>query len=204
MWMQISSGKGPEECELAVGLFLKIIMKENPNTRIIDLVSGHHSGTYKSVLLSIDTGEYKDDTSNPNGTILWICQSPYRPNHRRKNWFINIEVYKSADKLNFSEEDVKIDAMRSSGPGGQNVNKVETAVRAVHIPTGFSVTAGEERSQYMNKKLALAKLANFIVLRNEKTSNCQKELMWRQHNLLTRGNPLRVYEGMEFKLRKHK
>lgn len=117
--------------------------------------------------------------------------------YSRKNFWTS-EVW---HRLNFSEEDVRIEAMRSSAPGGQNVNKVETAVRAIHIPTGFTVTAGEERSQYMNKKLALAKLANLIEARNEKTSNSQKESMWRQHNLLTRGNPLRVYEGTEFKLK---
>lgn len=201
MWMQISSGKGPAECELAVGLFLKTIMKENKTIRVIDSVPGQYSGTYKSVLLSIDPGEFKGDTGNTKGTILWICQSPYRPNHRRKNWFINIEVYQSAEKLNFSEKDVRIEAMRSSGPGGQNVNKVETAVRALHLPTGLAVTAGEERSQYMNKKLALARLANLIEARNEENSSSQKESMWRQHNLLTRGNPLRVYEGEGFKLK---
>jgi len=53
----------------------------------------------------------------------------------------------------------------------------------------------------MNKKLALARLANLIEARNEENSSSQKEAMWRQHNLLTRGNPLRVYEGEGFKLK---
>ncbi|AFQ44351.1 peptide chain release factor H [Desulfosporosinus meridiei] len=201
MWMQISSGKGPEECELAVGHFLQTILKENKTSRVIDAVPGRYNGTYKSVLLSIDPDEYKGDSGNTKGTILWICQSPYRPNHRRKNWFINIEVYQSAERLNFTEYDVKIVALRRTGPGGQNVNKVETAVRAVHIPTGLTVTASEERSQYMNKKLALARLANLIETKNEDNNSNHKESMWRQHNLLTRGNPMRIYEGKEFKLK---
>jgi len=201
MWMQISSGKGPVECELAVAFFLKMLMKQNENTRVIDSIPGHYSGTYKSVLLSADRCEFNGDTDNTKGTILWICQSPYRPNHRRKNWFINIEVFQETETLNFSEKDVRIETMRSSGPGGQNVNKVETAVRALHIPTGVTVAAAEERSQYMNKKLALARLANLIETRNEENSSNQKESMWRQHNLLTRGNPLSIYEGIEFKLK---
>ncbi|SDH64354.1 peptide chain release factor H [Desulfosporosinus hippei] len=199
MWMQISSGKGPVECELAVGLFLKTILKESKTTRVIDSVTGHYNGTFKSVLISIDPQEFKGDTDSTKGTILWICQSPYRPNHRRKNWYINIEVYQSAERFNFKENDVKIVAMRSSGPGGQNVNKVETAVRAVHIPTGLTVTASEERSQYMNKKLAFARLASLIEGKNEDNNSSHKESLWRQHNLLTRGNPMRVYEGKEFK-----
>ncbi len=201
MWIQISSGRGPDECELAVGHFLRRLLDEHKSVKVIDAEPGYYAGNFKSVLVSIDDDELDDIGGAGNGTILWICKSPYRPSHRRKNWFINLEVYQSAENSNFSDTDVRMEAIRSSGPGGQNVNKVETGIRAIHLPTGLTVTACEERSQHMNKKLALARLSNFIRARNEENINSQKRSLWMQHNLLTRGNPIRVYEGEKFKLR---
>lgn len=235
MWVQISSGKGPDECELAVSLFLKAYQyecsKNKIKTTIIDVVPGHIKGNMESVLLSVEHPENSSMVPGTNnthsqafahqarskdvqsiqpeqttheltdGTILWICQSPYRPHHMRKNWFIDVEVFKSIDQLSFSDRDVRFETMRSSGPGGQNVNKVETAVRALHIPTGLTVTASEERSQYMNKKLALSKLSNLIDEKNAENDLSHKRQMWLQHNTLERGNPFRVYEGKAFKMK---
>lgn len=202
MWIQISSGKGPDECELAVNLFFKAYEKECRLTgiavNVLDAVPGSITGNYKSILLSVD-GQNKEQLVN--GTIQWICKSPYRPNHKRKNWFINLEVFEEPEKLIFSDKEIKFEAMRSSGPGGQNVNKVETAVRAIHLPTGLSVVASEERSQYMNKKLALARLMSMINTQNEENSKSLEKNMWMQHNLLIRGNPIRTYEGEKFKLK---
>lgn len=205
MWIQISSGKGPDECELSVSLFLKSYMNECANkgikTTIVDAVPGNISGNFKSVLLSLESQDNNEIYECLSGTILWVCKSPYRPNHKRKNWFINIEYFESSDKLSFCEKEVKFEAMRSSGPGGQNVNKVESAVRAVHLPTGLTVTASEERSQYMNKKLALGRLSNLIKARNAEDSSNHKKTMWMQHNELERGNPVRIYEGINYKLK---
>ena len=191
MWIQISSGKGPVECELAVSLFLKAFENEcNKNqikTKSIDAVPGEISGNYKSVLLSLDCSEHQVIDNIKSGTVLWICKSPYRPNHKRKNWFINVEVFQIPDKLSFCEKDVRFESMRSSGPGGQNVNKVETAVRAIHLTTGLTVTPSEERSQYMNKKLALCRLSNLIQEKNDSNFSVQKRNMWEQHNALERG-----------------
>lgn len=220
MWIQISSGKGPDECELAVRLFLESFQDELNKNRIkaavIDAVPGRISGNLKSVLLSLEDHESPDALPSSelcsqslqeikgiaSGTVLWVCPSPYRPNHKRKNWFINIEVFENPDMLDFSEKDVRFESMRSSGPGGQNVNKVESAVRALHIPTGLTVTASEERSQYMNKKLALSRLSNLIKEKNTENFSNQKRKMWMQHNTLERGNPFRVYEGKDFRLKK--
>jgi len=203
MWIQISSGKGPDECELAVSLFYKNYQTEcevsNIAVNILATVPGSIKGNYKSILLSVD-GQNKEKLVN--GTIQWICKSPYRPNHKRKNWFINIEVFNAPDKLVFSEKEIRFESMRSSGPGGQNVNKVETAVRAVHLPTGLTSQASEERSQYMNKKLAFAKLMNMVNAHNEESSKSFEKSMWMQHNLLIRGNPIRIYEGIKFKLKR--
>lgn len=208
MWIQISSGKGPDECELAVSLFLKSYQNECKNkgiiTTVIDAVAGNILGNLKSVLLSLECQAQEEFNHTINGTVLWICKSPYRPNHKRKNWFINIEAFQSTEKLNFSEKDVSFESMRSSGPGGQNVNKVETAVRAIHIPTGLTVTANEERSQYMNKKLALGRLSNLIKAKNDEDSSSHKKTMWMQHNDLERGNPVRIYESLDFKLKETK
>lgn len=96
---------------------------------------------------------------------------------------------------------VRFESMRSSGPGGQNVNKVETAVRAIHLPKGLTVSASEERSQYMNKKLALSRLANLIEAMNKNHFSNRKHSLWEQNGTLERGNPLRVYEGITFRLK---
>lgn len=203
MWIQISSGKGPDECELAVSLFCKAYENEcrvsGIDVNILDAVPGNISGNYKSILFSVDCQNNGDLMS---GTIQWICQSPYRPSHKRKNWFLNVEVFEELETLSFSDKDIKFESMRSSGPGGQNVNKVETAVRAIHLTTGLTATASEERSQHMNKKLALAKLMSIIKTQNEENSKTLEKSMWMQHNLLIRGNPIRTYEGEKFKLKK--
>jgi peptide chain release factor len=207
MWMQISSGRGPDECELSVSLFLKEYQKEcidnGINQRVIHAEPGNIKGNFKSIFISLDWDKVTTNTYENNivsGTVLWICKSPYRPHHKRKNWFINIEVLKPPEKLDFHEKDIRFESMRSSGPGGQNVNKVETAVRAFHLPTGFAVTASEERSQYMNKKLALTKLLALIKSKNHEGNAKHKKDIWMQHNTLERGNPVRIYEGSGFKL----
>ena len=203
MWIQISSGKGPDECELAVSLFFKTFENEcklsGIDVKVLDAVPGNIAGNYKSILLSV-TGQSKDKLQS--GTIQWICKSPYRPNHKRKNWFINLEVFEEPEMLFFSDKEIKFESMRSSGPGGQNVNKVETAIRAIHLPTGLTVTASEERSQYLNKKLAVARLVNLLNAQNEKNLKSLEKSLWMQHNLLIRGNPIRTYEGEKFKLKK--
>ncbi len=127
MWIQISSGKGPDECELAVSIFVKSYRDElnkiGIKTNVIEVEAGNMPNNIKSVLLSLECQEQDEPNDIVSGTVLWICKSPYRPNHKRKNWFINVEAFRSSENLSFSINDVKFEAMRSSGPGGQNVNK---------------------------------------------------------------------------------
>jgi len=205
MWIQISSGKGPAECELAVSLFLKAYQAECQQqdilTTLIEAVAGDKTGNFKSVLLALETAT---QTLNPipSGSILWICRSPYRPHQQRKNWFIDLEVFQAPAKLKFELAEVKFEAFCSPGPGGQNVNKVASAVRAIHLPTGLTVTASEERSQYLNKKLAVARLSKLIETQNQAVTMQDQKKRWLKHQQLKRGNPVRIYEGEQFKLKR--
>jgi peptide chain release factor len=193
--MQLSSGQGPAECELAVAKLLDALTREFPNAKTLEKTEGCRPGCYRSARISGET-----DLSFLEGTIQWICPSPFRPNHRRKNWFVDVSVCGKAEKSNFSDEDVRFETFRSGGKGGQHVNKVETGVRAVHVPTGLSAISTDERSQYMNKKTALERLREALRLRDEEAANKAKEENRLEHTRIVRGNPVRVYKGPEFRL----
>ena len=193
MIIQISSGNGPLECEFAVGKFLEVLKSELVDLQIVNEVKTKYAGCYRSVVVST-----QQDISHLQGTIKWIAKSPFRPKHKRKNWFIDISLFDKKPKTDFFESVVRFQTFHCGGHGGQNVNKVETGVRAIHIPTGLSVTSTEARTQHLNKKIALSRLGEMIAQQNCDLENLLKQTLWLQHELLERGNPVRTYVGIEF------
>lgn len=191
MRIQISSGQGPEECELAVGLFYQALRREVEEIQMVSCVKGRRGG-FSSVVL-----EAEADWSGLEGSVLWVCKSPLRPGHKRKNWYIDVSILEEIPRTS-KEMQVRFETFRSGGKGGQNVNKVETGVRVVHIPTGIAVVSTEARSQHMNKQIAMDRLCSILAEMNAINQQKEKSLAWMEHARLERGNPVRIYEGMKF------
>ncbi|MDR2088452.1 MAG: peptide chain release factor H, partial [Clostridiales Family XIII bacterium] len=185
--LQLSSGQGPAECELAVAKLLCALTREFPGIAVIEKTEGSRAGCYRSVRIACET-----DLSFLEGTVQWICQSPFRPHHRRKNWFVDVSLCGRAEEEGFDDAHVRFETFRSGGKGGQHVNKVETGVRAVHAPTGLSAVSTDERSQYMNKRIALERLREAVRLRNEESAGAVKSQNRLEHTRIVRGNPVRV------------
>ena len=191
MLLQISSGQGPAECRIAVRLLCGALQKEFTGTLLLDV-----HGDFDSALL-----DGPGELGKVCGTVLWICKSPLRPHHKRKNWFIHVSAVPELREIS-TDNEVEISAFRSGGPGGQNVNKVETAVRIVHKATGISVVCSDERSQKQNKERAMARLRVKLAALKEAEHARQKDAAWQEHQQLVRGNPVRVYAGRDFLLEK--
>ncbi|ETP71786.1 putative peptide chain release factor H [Lachnospiraceae bacterium JC7] len=198
MIMQISSGMGPVECRVAVGGIYRELEKEFPDIAMITSVRGEVEGAFSSIIFSSE-----QDVSELEGTMQWICKSSYRPGHKRKNWFVDVSIIPEAEEVDaeFMKEKIKIEKFHSGGPGGQNVNKVETGVRVTHLPTGITVSSTRERSQHANIQDALKKLTSILREMNKANKDKQKNNAWSRHTQIVRGNPVRIYEGENFKLR---
>lgn len=202
IWLSLSAGVGPEECGRAAALTLEVLRREIEDRRgkitcrIIEIEPSRIKGNIRSALAVVEGDGAAAFAETWTGVILWIWRSAYRPGHKRKNWFVSITQYREPEQgAAFSLSDVRFETARSGGPGGQYVNKTESAVRAVHIPTGKSAAAREERSQLLNKRLALARLAALL---NAEQAEKQKQAETRRrhtHYELERGNPIRIYDG---------
>jgi len=205
-WLQITAGRGPAECAWTVTRVLREIIddaeKRGVKTEVLKTMPGPFAGTLSSALISVNGGRSRDLMANWLGTVQWIATSPFRPSYKRRNWFVGIEAIAVPEVPAWHEREISFETMRASGPGGQNVNKVESAVRVTHLPSGISATAREERSQSANRKLALARLAEQLDARGKANERAAQQQGWSQHNSLERGNPVKVFEGPQFKLRK--
>jgi peptide chain release factor len=204
--LQLTANTGPEECCLAVRKALQVLLREcttqGVRAELLEQVPGSKPGTLRSALLALEGAAAHTVALGWRGSVQWICPSPYRPGHKRKNWFIGAEVFEPEAPCEanaaLNDHDLRFETLRASGPGGQHVNKTDSAVRATHIPSGLSVKVQTERSQHANKRLARALLAHKLAGMASDAANAARTERWLQHHGVERGNAGRVFKGESF------
>ncbi|MDX7991328.1 peptide chain release factor H [Xenorhabdus sp. Reich] len=198
--LQISSAQGPEECTLAVSKALERLIQEAQRLSVVvDILEeerGSRAGTLRSVLVVIHGENEQQLFECWNGTIKWICESPWRKGIGRKNWFIGVAQFEPMQEI--VESEIRFETLKASGPGGQHVNKTESAVRITHVASGISIKVQSERSQYANRRLARLLLGH----RLQQYQNIhQAEIKAERrlfHHKIERGNAVRTFVGMKF------
>jgi peptide chain release factor len=200
--IQITSGKGPAECCRVVALVQQMILKQAKqlgiNTEVLENIKAEHEGTLLSATLMVEADNLDAFIAEWQGTIQWIAQSPFRKYHKRKNWFIGVAVFDIKELMPWNIKEVRLETCRASGPGGQNVNKVETAVRGLHVPSGIQVLAMDSRSQLENKKICIVRLQAKVLAWQTGQLVEEQQGKWLQHYSLQRGNPVKTLRGNLF------
>ena len=198
IYLQITSGRGPAECCRVVALVLEKMLIQARQlgliTEVIEREEGEMNRTLFSAIIFLEGSKVDEIVDEWEGTIQWIAQSPYRIYHKRKNWFVGVNSFTPTELNEIDAKYITYQTLRSSGPGGQHVNKTESAVRASHAPSGMSVTASDQRSQMQNKKLATERLLIKLLAWNQEQTMQKAQENWNNHNSLERGNPVKVIQ----------
>jgi len=203
IWLQLSANTGPAECCLGVAKALHRVLAEaatlGVTASVIEQADGPVPGTLRSILLQLDgdRGQELVLARRWCGSLLWVHPSPYRPQCRRKNWFLHGAAWAPPD-MPADGGEIRYEATRASGPGGQHVNKTDSAIRATHVASGLTVKVQSQRSQHANKKLAAQLLASKLAGLLEEAEATSRSARHLQHHSAERGNAVRSFEGTGF------
>jgi peptide chain release factor 2 len=159
--LAIHAGAGGVEsqdwAEMLLRMYLRWAERNRYKAEVLDTSPGEEAGI-KSAVVEV-AGDYSFGyLKSEHGVHRLIRLSPFDADHARHTSFVLVEVMPEAEgdvDVKISADDLKIDTFRSSGPGGQHMQKTSSAVRVVHLPTGLTVTCQSERSQHQNKGIAL-------------------------------------------------
>ena len=200
----VTSGRGPAECRIAVAHVIAALTAEAAALGLdVDCLQGPNpDGHGPASAIVVIHGDAAAAFARPwLGSIQWVAQSPLRLHHKRKNWFIGVVALPAQPEPAhaLTAHDVRFEAFRAGGPGGQHQNTTESAVRAIHIPSGLCIVARDQRSQHRNKALALQRLATLIRLRSELDAITARTDAHAAHDRIERGRPVKRFKGAAFR-----
>ena len=205
--MTIFSGAGGDDAEdfsaMLLKMYTKFFEKHNFSASVLHMNENDHGG-YRNVTIEISGKNVYKTLKNESGVHRLVRISPFNAKSLRHTSFSMVEVIPKFEKtkdFDIPESEIRVELSRSSGPGGQNVNKRETAVRVVHIPTNLSAQSDNERSQGQNKEKAISILHGKIykALEEERISK-EKGMYVSKTTKVEWGNQIRSYVLHPYKM----
>lgn len=204
--VEITPGAGGTEsmdwAEMLFRMYSRWAAESGFDVKVVDKLPGERAGI-KSITFIVE-GEYAYGyLKGESGIHRLVRISPFDASRRRHTSFAAVTVYpdiqEDVDDIQIDPKDLQIETFRASGPGGQHVNKTDSAVRIKHIPTGIVVTCQNERSQYRNKQTALRILKARLLELERKKKKEEKEKMVEKKEIAW-GNQIRSYVLYPYKL----
>ncbi|ROS01323.1 peptide chain release factor [Sinobacterium caligoides] len=214
-WLQLTAGQGPKECGWVVAQLCRVMSVAAQQQRLsFDVVESMAydkvlrqqdlivPDAFRSILVRVEGDGAQSFVRDWQGVIKWQGESHYRRQHKRMNWYVAVlELDVAGNKVIEMEalkREVSIQTMRSTGPGGQHVNKTSSAVRVTHRPTGLQIRVESDRSQHRNKKLALERLQILLMEGISNEQQMKNKQRWLSHYQVQRGKPKRRFHGPNF------